>query len=437
MDTINAKKPLGLWSLTALVSGIMIGSGIFLLPAQLAKLGTISLLSWIITTLGAIFLGIILAKMSLLVPKNGGPYAYSKAGLGDFIGFQTAYTHWIALWVSIIALVLAMISYLAMFFPIFLKPVPIFIGSICIIWLLMLFHTRGPKPIGAFQIITTILKIIPILMVIGFGLMYFHPGYLSFDLLGHDDGYNYSMISSAAGVTLWSFIGMEAATVPFEHIENPRKNIPLATILGILIASAIYISSSIIIMGIIPIGELANTTTSPFIAVAELIFGNLGKWIVISGAIISCLGCINGLFFIQGQIAMAAADDGLFPSIFANRNKHNMPVAGLVITAFIQTIILFLIMYKDTGEQFGIIVAIASLATLIPYLYSAAASLVICKQMPGTNTKNIIYIFIAFIASIYSFWVITILKNQVILHGSFLIFIGVILYALLYEKKNA
>jgi len=435
MEFPTTKKPLGILSLTSLVTGTMIGSGIFLLPAQLAKLGTMSLLSWIITTFGAILLGIILAKMSILVPKNGGPYAYSRAGLGDFIGFQTAYTHWIALWESVIALILAMFGYLAIFFPILTQTLPMFISSIAILWILTIYNTRGAKAVGILQTITTILKILPILAIIVFGFIHFNANYLSFDFDPTNHSYNYSILSSAAGVTLWSFIGMEAATIPYDHVKNPEKTIPLATILGIIIASLIYIASSIVIIGLIPIGELANSATSPFITAAELLFGNTGKWIIIAGAIISCLGCANGLMFIQGQIASAAAENNLFPSVFAQKNKHQMPSGGLIITAMIQTVVLAMLLYKTIGDQFDIIVAIASLAALIPYLYSMAASLVVFKQQQH-NITNSIYIFIAFLTAIYSFWILTIMKNTVILHGSFLIFIGVILYAILYDAQE-
>jgi amino acid transporter len=273
------------------------------------------------------------------------------------------------------------------------------------------------------------------LAIIIVGASHFDSSFINLQFHSDNYNYDYSLISSAAGITLWSFIGLETATIPYEHIENPRRNIPLATILGIVIASAIYIASTIVIMGIIPTNELANATISPFITVSQMLFGDYGKWILIIGAVISCFGCINGLIFAQGQLTKAAADDDLFPGIFAQRNKHNMPTLGLVVTAFIQTvIILSTLFYKNYVAEFDVIVLMASLATLIPYLYAASGSFIICKQSENQSKKGT-YMLIAFLAALYSFWVITISDNEVILHGSFLVFIGVILYSLLYEGK--
>jgi APA family basic amino acid/polyamine antiporter len=251
------------------------------------------------------------------------------------------------------------------------------------------------------------------------------------------DGHtNYSLIASAAGVTLWSFIGMEAATIPYDHVKNPTRNIPLATIVGIIFASLIYIVSSILIMGLMPANILLNSTMSPFVIVAQMLLGSAGKWIFICGAIISCLGCMNGLIFLQSQIVNAAAEDGLFPKVFAMKNRFGVPAAGLVLTALLQTILILMTIHKDSTEKFQLIVIIASLASLIPYLYAAAASLIIFKQLGREKyaIKNSVYVAIAFLTAIYSFWVIMISGSQIILHGSFLIFIGVILYALICEK---
>lgn len=429
MTTQNQSKPLGIFSLTSLVAGTMIGSGIFLLPAQLAKIGTISLLSWIITTLGAIFLGIVLAKLSILVPKSGGPYAYARAGFGDFIGFQTAYTHWIALWVSVIGLSIAMVSYLANFFPILSQQIPAIITAIIIIWLLTFINISGVKSVGVLQIVTTILKIIPILLIILFGFTHFTFANISINITPNNS--TYSLISSAAGVTLWSFIGIEAATIPYNYIDNPRRNIPRATIYGILIATLLYILSSVIIMGAIPANILSSGTISPFILFAQMLFGDFGKWLMIGGAIISCFGCMNGLIFSQSQVMLAAAEDNLLPEVFRQKNQADVPSYNLIITAFLQTIILLSAIHQNSKEVFNTIVLMASLAALIPYLYASAASLLIFKKQAKIASSIKKYLPFAFLAAIYSFWIIMISGKEAILQGSLLIFVGVILYALI------
>ena len=435
MNNVTTKKPLGIWRLTALVTGTMIGSGIFLLPANLARIGSEGLLSWGITTLGAFLLAIIFSKLSILIPKNGGPYAYAKAGLGNFVGFQTVFSYWISLWITNVGLALITVVYLAHFWPGLLNPVIGCSAALIMIWLLTLVNVCGIRPAGNVQLVTTILKIIPILAIIIFGIWHFHPSFVFNKSIPTSYQHYYTSISSAAGITLWAFIGIEAATVPYNFVDNPQKNIPLATILGTLIAATIYIASSTIIMGILPPHILVNST-APFVATAELLFGHFGKWIMIFGAAISCFGCINGITLLQGQVAMAAADDKLFPTIFSLRNKAGVPGWGLTITAVLESVLLILIMHRDIYIQFRLIVLLASLAALIPYLYTAAAASVVLRQrITQQLANNKIYSIIACIGGVYSLWMIVSSGYEVVFHGCILLFVSALLFAWSYKKS--
>ena len=255
------KKPgkLGLCMLTTLVAGNMIGSGIFLLPSSLASIGSISLLSWCFTAVGAFLLAIVFSKMSLLVPKTGGPYAYAQAGFGQYIGFQTAYNYWVAIWVGNAAIALAMVGYLVVFFPGLHNPLASCLCAIAVLWLLTLVNIVGVRSAGMLQLVTTILKFLPLLLIALLGWTYFHPSYLthSFNISGHS---NFRAFSHAATLTMWTFIGVESATVPAASVDNPRRNIPLATLFGTLIAAVIYIASSTALMGMLPANVLAASS---------------------------------------------------------------------------------------------------------------------------------------------------------------------------------
>ncbi len=172
-------KTLGLWTLTALVAGNMIGSGAFLLPASLANFGSIGILGWICTAIGSICLALVFAKLSGLFPKTGGPYAYCREGFGDFIGFQVAYNYWIALWVGNAAIALAFIGYLGVFWPALVQNRLITtLASIATIWLITFINLAGVKQAGKVQLVTMILKLIPLLLIGIVGLFYIHPEYL-------------------------------------------------------------------------------------------------------------------------------------------------------------------------------------------------------------------------------------------------------------------
>lgn len=427
---MNKKHTLGLWTLTALVAGNMIGSGIFLLPADLATLGSISLLSWIFTAIGALFLALVFSNMSRIAPKTGGPYAYARLGLGNLMGFQTAYSYWIAIWAGNAAIALAATGYASVFYAPLSDPLTAAIVTIIVIWALTAVNVLGIREAGMVQLVSTVLKIIPLLLVSILGWMHFNPSYITeaYNTSGHSNMY---ALTHGAALTLWAFIGVESATVPAESVVNPKRNIPLATLLGTLIATVVYISSSTVIMGMLPATALSHSV-SPFADAAAVIFGPWGKSLIAIGAVISCLGCLNGWVLLQGQVAMAAARDGLFPEIFSKMNKRGVPAIGLVITSVFISALLFLTISETLVKSFHFIILLTVLASLIPYLYTSIANIILCKRSEVKTSK--IHIVIACIAALYSIWAILGTGEKFILYGSLLLFSAIPLYAVIYKK---
>jgi APA family basic amino acid/polyamine antiporter len=427
-------KKLGLWMLTALVAGNMVGSGIFLLPSSLATIGSISIFSFCFTSLGAFLLAIVFSKMSSLVPKTGGPYIYARTGFGNFIGFQIAYSYWLYLWIGNAAVVVAMLGYLAVFWPILHQPLPGCIVGIIVVWSLTLVNISGMRSVGILQIITTIIKYIPLASIAILGWWHFHPHFItqSFNVSGRS---NFSALSNAATLTLWAFVGVESATIPAGSVDNPRRNIPLATLLGTIIAVVIYVSSSTAIMGMIPAHILA-TSTSPFAAAADIIFGHWGKWLIAAGAVISCFGCLNGWILLQGQVPMAAAENNLFPQVFGKRNKYEVPARGLIITSALLTSLLLIITSKpNLVAQFHLLILIATFAALIPYFYTAMAEIIVIKQQSNARNKKL-HITIALFAALYSYWALFGAGAKIIFYTSMLIFTSVPLYAWIYRRQQ-
>src|SRR5688572_17227180 len=161
------KRSMGLWMATALVVGNMIGSGIFLLPASLASsAGPVSILGWLFTGAGAIALGLVFANLGRVLPRTGGPYAYAKRAFGDFIGFQTAWGYWIAVWAGNAAIAVAFVGYLAVFWP--ATGTDKLLGAlvgIALIWLLTATNIVGAREGGAVQLVTTVLKFVPLAII--------------------------------------------------------------------------------------------------------------------------------------------------------------------------------------------------------------------------------------------------------------------------------
>lgn len=432
----NENRKLGLFMLIALVTGNMVGSGLFMLPVEIARIGSIGILSWIFTSFGAFALALVFAKMSLLIPKTGGQYAYAKVGFGEFIGFQTAYNYWIALWVGNASIGVAMVGYLSVFFPIVTENnmVGTFV-EIAMLWILTIVNIRGVHYAGIMQTVTTVLKFLPILLVAAFGWYYFHPEYIlnNFNISGKP---TFEAFSYAATITLWSFVGVESAAIPAGSVKNPARNIPLATLLGTAIAAVIYISSAIAITGMIPMQTLANST-SPFAMAASIIVGPWGALLIAGGAVISCFGALNGWILLQGQVPMAAAQDKLFPKIFAKCNKHDVPAAGLIISSALTTVLLILISSFKLIEQFQLLILIASVTSLSSYFYTAVSEMIILpKQSNIVPWKKCFHLIIAFLAAIYSFWTMFGAGRDIIFYVAMLIFTSFPMYGLLKYKKG-
>lgn len=431
------QQKLGLWMLTALVAGNMIGSGIFLLPASLAEFGSISLFSWIVTAGGALLIALVFAKLGTVMPRIGGPYAYCREGFGDFVGFQMAYNYWIALWVGNAAIAVALTGYLSFFFPVLAKNAVLACGvSIGLVWLMTFINLLGVRHAGSFQLLTTILKLIPLLLIAIVGIFYIHPHYLAdFNLTGKS---NFTAFSGAATLTLWSFIGLESASVPAAHVDNPTRNIPRATIYGVLIATVVYFLSSIAVMGSMPLSQLAHSN-APYADAARLMFGPIGSIVVALGAVISCLGALNGWILLQGQIPLAAAQDKLFPRIFEKRSINGTPIVGLIVSSILITLLLLMTLSQSLVKQFTIIILLATLASLIPYFLTTMSELIIFLKYPNLfkGKKLLGSVIIAILAGIYSFWVIIGSGEQTVFYGTLLLLSSVPVYVWMKWRKSS
>ena len=428
------EKKIGVVALTALVTGNMIGSAIFLLPPTMARLGSISLWSWVFTAIGSLFLAFVFARMSTLIPKTGGPYTYAHAGLGNALGFQTALTYWMNAWVGNAAIVLAAMGYLSVFFPALSGSAAACMTSIAFVWLFTLINLNGVQTSGVVTLVMTILKLIPIFLIGIVGWFYFHPEYITQAVnVTSPKLSNFDVITQGATLTLWAFIGVESATVPAGSVKNPTRTIPIATILGLIIAATAYIGSSVVIMGMIP-NEVLQNSVSPFADAAQIIFGNWGKWLIAIGAAISCLGCLNGWSLIQGQIPMAAAEDHLFLRIFAHKNKKGVPSNAVIITSILITILLILTISPDLVKQYKLIILIATLTALISYLYTPVSELLMYKKGVFNLSKK--SILAAVCAIFYSLWAIAGAGADVLSTGTLVILGSIPLYLFVVGKDT-
>lgn len=431
----SKSQKIGLVTATSLVIGNMIGAGIFLVPATLANYGSISILGWIFTAAGALVLAKIFSNMSkIFVNKSGGPYAYSKAGFGDFIGFLVAWGYWISIWVSNAALAIAIIGALSVFFPVLeTSPILAVTISLSFIWLLTWINNRGVKSSGKIQVITTILKLLPLIFVILAGIFFFDiDNFPDFNLTGDS---NWVALSSAAAITLYAFLGIESASVPAENIVTPEKTIPRATMLGTAIATCVYIFGTVVLFGILPI-EILRDSPAPFAEAGKIIGGDYAGYFVAAGAAISAIGCLNGWILLSGQLPMATAKDNMFPRIFKRENKKGAPYLGVFIGSALTSILLLMNLTDGLIEQFTFILNLTVLTALIPYLFVAAAYVIVLIEKKYYINNFIKTFTLGTLGFSYSIWAIFGTGSETVFYGFLLLLSGIPFYVLMHWNKR-
>jgi APA family basic amino acid/polyamine antiporter len=369
------RKQMGVWVATGLVAGTMIGSGVFLLPASLAAYGSVSLVAFAITAAGSLALALTFASLARRIPETGGPYAFARSGFGDFLGFQTAWNYWIGLWVSVGAIAVALVGYVGSLAPAVADnralEISVAVGAVA---LLTAINLRGVAAGGLVTAILTLLKAVPLLLLGIAGLFALNPDNLQPFIA---DGYSFwGAIAACLPLTLFAFIGLESACVPADDVHEPEKTIPRATILGTLGVAALYLLSTFSVFGTVPRDDLVDSS-APLADSAEIVWGPWAGTAMSVVAVISCAGAMLGLILIQSQVPMAAARDHLFPSRFQRLNPKGVPVIGLLVSSGLAVIVI--VMNFSSGELvdvYNTIVLLATVATLVPYAFSAGAELV-------------------------------------------------------------
>jgi len=394
---------IGLVPATLMVAGNMMGSGVFMLPANLATTGGIALYGWLITVVGAVALALVFAKLSAIDPAAGGPYAYTRKAFGNYMGYQANLVYWLANVIGNVGLAVAGMGYLTHFFPVLQNPLASALAQIAVIWFFTYANILGPNLVGKIQSFTTVFALVPIVGMALFGWFWFSGEIYSagWNVSGKS---GFDAVSVTLNYTLWAFIGVESASVSAGVVRDPAKNVPIATVGGVVLAAVCYVLSSTVIMGMIPNKELI-VSGAPFADAARLALGNTAANIVSLCAAIGCLGSLAGWTLLVGQTAKAAADFGLFANVFARVNSQGVPSAGLAIVAAIMSIEVLATMSPTASEQFGKIASIAVIMTLLPYIYSAVSIKILAyKKIPSGEYTA--YTFVGIIAAIYCLWAI-------------------------------
>ena len=429
MNSVNTKI-IGFWRGWSIAVGCAVGSGIFMMPTLLAPYGLIGFGGWLIAGAGSVLVALTMSRLVRRIPKTGGPYVYANEGLGHFAGFIIAWTYWIACITAIAGISIAFVSYLGFFIPAISNSALLsLLASLVLVWLIVTLNIFSIESSAKFQVVSTLLKLLPLFFMMFLGLVGFDSNNLP--EINPTNANPFILLATVTTLVMWSFVGIETATVPAENFINPEKTIPKVLIAAVLSVLTIYILVSIAIAAIVPADELINSS-APFALAATKILGFSGGVIIAFGALISTLGSLNANTLTAGNITFAAARDKLLPSKFLTLSDAGTPIFSFILAGSFVSFLLMLNYTKGLIDAFIFFAMLSTLSTLIAYLFCAMAELKFLKNDDPSKQRNSA-IFLTFGTFLYAFFAIWGAGMEIVFYSFMLILVGMPMYAWMRE----
>ena len=361
-------KKIGPLLATFVVANNMIGSGFFLLPATLARSGGVTLLAWLLGTVLAVALGAAFARLARDYPNLTSPDDYIRPALGRDIGFLATTLYWLASWAGNNAIAVAAFGYLAILLPFGDDQSMRLLGQVVLIWLMFAINLMGPRPIARFQSLCVVLGLLPVaaIMTAGWGHFDFDLYRSAWNVTGKPDA---AVVLTSLSPVFWAFVGLETGAMVAGVVRDPDRNVPRATIGGIVLAGVVYLFSSVLMMGIVPAEQLA-ASGAPFALVAGEMFGPWAIPVIALAAGLKATGTLGGWMQVSGESGARAAHRGFLPAIFGRMRANGSAAWGLFFVCLAMTVIAALTLTPDVASQFEVIVNMV--VTLIVMAYIAA-----------------------------------------------------------------
>lgn len=427
VNSNDTEKKIGFWRGWSIAVGCAIGSGVFMMPTLLAPYGMLGMAGWLVAGGGTLLVALSLSRLVRRIPKIGGPYAYVHEGLGHFAGFLIAWTYWIACIAAVSGIAIAFVGYLGVFIPeITNSRILSLVFALGLIWSIFALNIRSLEDSSKFQVVSTILKILPLLFMIVLGFAHMQPDNLPD--YNPTDLHPAALLATVTTLVMWSFVGIETASVPAHNMTEPEKTIPKVLVAAVLTILTIYLLVSFAIALVVPADELM-VSTAPFALAATKIMGPVGAALITFGALISTLGSLNANALTAGNVALAAAKDNLLPDRFAILSKNGTPGFAFIISGLFVSVLLFLNYTKGLVAAFTFMAMLSTLSTLMAYAFCAVAEFYFLKNdRPGPERSKAIGLAIA--AFLYAFFAIWGAGTEIVFYSFMLILIGMPIYAL-------
>ncbi len=367
-------RAIGLLSLTAIAINGVIGAGIFVLPATVAKLlGPVSPAAYLVSGLATVLIVLCFAEVGSLFERSGGPYVYARAAFGRFIGFEVGWMFLLARLTSLAAISNAFTAYLGYFLP----EVAAGSGRVIAITLTLVALTTmnliGVR-YGAWAVnLLTVGKLLPLLLFISAGLFFIDARRFSISSLPQ-----MGPLREAGLVVMFAYGGFEFASVPSEEVIHPRRNLPIALVAAISLTVVLYLSIQLVALGTLP--DLANAS-APLAAAARQFMGPIGAALVTLGAILSTTGTNIATLLVGPRMLYAMAEGGQLPAALARvHERFRTPhIAVMVFAAVAWAIAMY--------SNFVQLAAVSAIARLLYWITTCLAVPILRHKMPDTSRR--------------------------------------------------
>ncbi|MBK9494199.1 MAG: Arginine/agmatine antiporter [Alphaproteobacteria bacterium ADurb.BinA280] len=371
MTTATEERQLGFWMCTALVIGNTIGMGIFILPASLAPYGFNASIGWVITVAGCLLIALVFARLARMMPRANGPYDYIRHELGELPAFMAMWCYWVSLWITNAAIATGVVGYLRELLP-GLKALPATGIALVLLWIFVAINLTGTRSGGRLQIITTLLKLLPMLAVILLGGWLLGTTPAVYSAHPPANPISFSQILPASTIALFAMLGVESAAVPAARVRDAERIIPRATLAGTVIVALVYLLISTVPMLLIPQTTLAQSS-APFALLLDRFMGEgNGRWLSIF-IVVSGLGALNGWTLLVGELTRSMALRGALPRSWSVLNNQAAPGRALLLTGVLASGMIWLTYSESLVAGFTFITSVVTAANLPLYLCCSAA----------------------------------------------------------------
>jgi APA family basic amino acid/polyamine antiporter len=396
VDPPTSERQLGLPMATALVVGNVIGAGIFLLPAVLAPYGQNALPGWIVSVAGALFIAATLALLSRHI--EGGPFVYVEEAFGTEISFVVMWSYLVSIWTANATLAIAAVSNFSHIIPALGGEIAAPLVGVAIVWALTLVNSRGARTAGAVQLVTSVLKALPLIVVVIIAAVVWGHGAAPAPEIPVP--LSAGSIAAAASLALFSMVGVESAAVSADKVKNPRRTIPIASVLGAAATGLIFIAATWAVLYLLP-GKATANSASPFADASLPFVGPAAGSAIALFAAISALGCLNGWVLCAGELPLKLARDGAFPAWFAKTAGSGTPVRAQVLAAVVATLMIVMSSSRSMAGIFALLTLISVVASLVLYTGCSAAALTLLAR---GKLRGALLGVCATVALVFSFW---------------------------------